>query len=364
MNSGNFDGNKGNFELPVHPETLSKGAKAFLTVASAILMAICGYCLLIGITANDFNLLSSAALLGFFLYFIIGGMSALLVLEAPRLAPLPPILSFAFVLAFFIVQSGGFRVAFLFGALFSLLPFVFGLALALAMKKGMNRTGAIVTSALSGGIFVLMILVGSVYLAGGVINVEVLLSLVDQLREGMHEYLDAQLLMIKENLPQTDVSGIDPSALANGIINLLPATIVLYFSIAAFFTNLSLLALLKIYDLYHKTELHDREFKVSVVTALVFAISYLLAAFLADSPALAVLDNLYMILMPPMAVAGLMYCLPGRAGNAVKVGCFPLVISVPLIFILPGIGIFLFALFGTVFTIKEAVSKNKKKSDK
>lgn len=364
MNSGNFDGNKGNFELPIHPDSLSKGAKAFLTVASAVLMALCGYCLLVGITANDFNLLSTSALLGFFLYFIIGGVSALLVLEAPRLAFLPPILSFAFVLSFFIVQSGGFRVAFLFGALFSLLPFVFGLSLALAMKKAINRTGAIVISALSGGIFVLIILVGCVYLAGGIINGEALLSLVDQLREGMHEYFDAQLLLIKENFPQTDVSGIDPAVLANGIINMLPATIVLYFSIAAFFTNLSLLALLKIYDLYHKTELHDREFKVSVVTAVVFAVSYLLAAFLEDSSALAVLDNLYMILMPPMAVTGLMYCLPRREGNAVKVGCFPLVISVPLIFILPGIGIFLLALFGTIFTIKEAVLKNKKKSYK
>ncbi len=364
MNFGNFQDNKGDFELPIHPDTLSKGAKAFLTIASAVLMALCGYCLLVGITANDFNLLSSAALLGFFLCFIIGGISALLVLEAPRLAPLPPILSFASVLSYFILSSGGFRIAFLLGALFSLLPFVLGLFLALAMEKGMNRTGAILSSALGGGIFVLVIFVGCVYLAGGVISGEALLSLVDQLREGMREYFDAQLLMIKENFPQTDVSSIDPVSLANGIINLLPATIVLYFSIAAFFTSLSLLALLKIYDLYHKTEPHDREFKVSAVTAAVFGISYLLSAFLADSPALAVLDNLYMILMPPMAVVGLMSCLPRREGNAVKVGCFPLVISIPLIFILPGVGILLLAIFGTVSTIKEAVSKSKKKSQK
>ena len=364
MNSGNFDGNKGNFELPVHPETLSRGAKAFLAVASAVLMSICGYCLLTGIVAKDENLTTSAVILGFFLSFIIGGMTALLVLEAPRLAPLPPILSFAFVLSFFIVQSGGFRVAFLFGALFSLLPFVFGLFLALAMKKGVNRTGAILSSALAGGVFVLALSILSVYLAGGIINGEVLLSLVDQLREGMHEYFDAQLLLIKENFPQTDISGIDPGVLANGIINLLPTVVVLYFSVMAFFINLSLLALLKIYDLYHKTEPQDREFKVSVVTAVVFAASYLLATFIADSPALAVLDNLYMILILPMAVTGLMYCLPRREGNAVKVGCFPLVISVPLIFILPGVGIFLLALFGTIFTIKEAVLKNKKKSYK
>ncbi len=364
MNLGNFNGNKGDFELPIHPDSLSKSAKTFLTIACAVLMALCGYCLLIGITANDMNLLSSAALLGFLLYFVIGGMSALLVLEAPRLAPLPPILSFAFVLAFFVANSGGFRVAFLFGALFSLLPFVFGAALAFAMKKGINRTGAILASAVGGGIFVLIIFIGCVYLAGGRINGESLISLVDQLRDGIQEYFDAQLLMIKENFPQYDVSAVDPAALANGIVNLLPATIVLYFSVVAFFSNLSLLALLRIYDLYHKTELHDREFKVSVVTAAVFGISYLLSAFLLDSPALAVIDNLYMLLMPPMAVAGLMYCLPRREGNAVKVGCFPLVISVPLIFILPGVGIFLLAFFGTFFTIKEAVSKNKRKSDK
>ena len=53
MNFGNFEGDKGNFELPVHPDKLSKKAKAFLTVASSVLMFICGYCLLVGITSND-----------------------------------------------------------------------------------------------------------------------------------------------------------------------------------------------------------------------------------------------------------------------------------------------------------------------
>lgn len=360
MNFGNFNENKSDFELPIHPDTLSKGAKAFLTVVSAVLMALCGYCLLVGIVANDVNLLSSAALLGFFLFFIIGGMTALLVLEAPGLAPLSPILAFVAVFSYFVVNSGGFRVAFLFGSLFSLLPFVFGLFLALAMKKGVNRSGAILSSAVCGGIFVLAVLMLSVCLAGGKIDGESLLSFVDQLRDGMREYFDAQLLMIKENFPQTDVSGIDATSLANGIINLLPATVVLYFSVAAFFTNLSLLALLRIYDLYHKTELHDREFKVSVVTAVVFAASYLLAAFMGEGPALAVMDNLYLILMPPMAVVGLMSCLPKRDGNGVKVGCFPLVISIPILFILPAVGILLLAFFGTIFTIKEAVKKQKK----
>ena len=363
MNFNNFGGNNGNFKLPIHPDSLSKGAKAFLTLVSAVLMALCGYCLLVGITANDINLLSSAALLGFFLFFVVGGMSALLVLEAPRLAPLPPILSFAFVFAYFIASTGGFRVAFLFGSLYSLLPFVFGLFLALAMKKGVNRTGAILSSALAGGVFVLALSILSVYLAGGKIEGGALLSFVEQLREGMREYFDAQLLMIKENLPQYDISGIDAVALSNGIINLLPATIVLYFSVTAFFSQLTLLALLRIYDLYHKLEARDKEFKVSVITAIVFALSYLLSAFLADSPALAVLDNLYMILMPPMAVVGLMSCLPSRQGKTLKIGCFPLVISVPLIFILPGVGIFLLAFFGTISTIKEAVLKNKKKSN-
>lgn len=364
MNFGNFEGDKGNFELPIHPDKLSKKAKAFLTVVSSVLMFICGYCLLVGITSNDMNLLSTAALLGYFLNFITGGISALLVLEAPRLAPLPPVLSFGAVLTCFILKNGGFRVAFLFGALFSLLPFVTGLVLALAMRKGMNRVGAVLASAVGAGIFFIVIFVFSVYLAGGIINGETLISFVDQFREGMRLYFEEQIRFINETLPQYDVSAIDPAALANGMINILPAAIVLYFSVSAFFINLSLLALLRIYDLYHKTEPHDREFKVSVVTAIVFATAYLLSAFLKDSPALAVLDNLYMILLPPMAVVGLMSCLPRREGNTVKIGCFPLVISVPLIFMLPGIGLFLLAFFGTFFTIKEAFSGCKKESNK
>ncbi len=362
MNFGNFNLNKDDLELPIHPDSLSKVAKGVVTVLASFLMAACGTCITFGFLSDDFSILLFAAIFSFFVYLAVSGMCALLVLEAPKLAPVPAVLSFLFVIGFFIITMGGFRVAFLFGALLSLFPFVAGLSLALAMKKGLGRTSAILVCAICSGIFVFFAFVVSFYLAGGTISGEALGSLVDQVRSELCSYFDSQLIWMKENFPQYNISDIDPVSLSNGIINLLPSTVALCFSSVAFFSNLSLLALLRIFDLYHKLSETDKIFKVSIVTAVVFALSYIMSVVLADadSTALAVFDNLSIILMPAMAVTGLMYCLPRRQGNMVKVGCFPLFISFSLIFTVPVLGMFVLAFFGTFYTIREAISAKKK----
>ena len=78
--------------------------------------------------------------------------------------------------------------------------------------------------------------------------------------------------------------------------------------------------------------------------------------------ALAVFDNLSMMLMPALAVVGLMGSLPKREGNTVKVGCFPLLLSGSLLIFMPIIGILVLAVFGTVYTFAELYrnSKNEK----
>ena len=119
---------------------------------------------------------------------------------------------------------------------------------------------------------------------------------------------------------------------------------------------------MRILALYHKLKKADTEFKVSIVTAVLYAASYLLTVVTVgdDSPAYAVFDNISTILMPALAVVGLMECLPKRDGASVRVGCFPLILSGSLMMFLPALGVLVLSFFGTFYIIRDEFKKHKK----
>lgn len=363
----NFDGfniNDGAVNTTARSESLSRAAKVFLTAIASFCMTFCGAWNLLGAASGDISILVLVGFLSMLVYFAVGGICALLSLEAPRLAPIPPIISFVLTFSIFTLLNDGFRVIILAFSVLSIFPSVGGAVLAFAMRNGVKRPSAILASSVSTGVFTAAVFAVSVYLAGGVLNSEAMISIVEGARTSLIRFLELQIELIKNELPEYDVSMIDPKAMVNGIFNLLPALIALVFNAIAFFSQLSLLALLRILGLYHKLERTDTEFKVSAITAAVFAVSYILSMVLSPDigAALAVFDNLSMMLMPAMAVVGLMGSLPKREGNTVKVGCFPLLLSGSLLIFMPIIGILVLAVFGTVYTFAELYrnSKNEK----
>lgn len=365
MNSDNFGSKNSDMRESAHPSTLSVSAKVFLLLICSFSMMMCGILNTVVIYANDLSLLTFTGIIAVLVYFVAGGICALLALEAPKLAAIPPIFSFVSVAAVALFLGGGsFRIAFLASALLSLFPSVGGTALAICIRKGIKRPSAILVSSVATAIFTAIVLVLSVYLAGGVINGDVILSVIDQARGRMTELVSLQLELVKNEFPQYDFSNFDAVASVNTVFNLLPALVILVFNSIAFFSNLSLLALLRILDLYHKLDRSDIEFKVSAVTAVVFVLSYIMSAVMAenDSAALAVFNNLSMILMPAMAVTGLMYILPKKDGNTVRIGCFPLMITGALMLYVPALGILLLSIFGSFYTLKESVTAYKNKN--
>lgn len=362
MNFNNNNANRGDFKLPLHPNSLSNTAKVFLTMTASFLMLVCSIFNMFGITANSPTVIMLAAVLSMLVYFIVGGICALLVLEASKLAPVPPIVTFVLTLLLFGVINGGVNSAMLSDALLSLFPSVGGTAMALAMKKGAGRTSAILVSSVSTGVFVAAVCVLSVYLAGGSVSGASISSAIDSARASFVEMFEEQIAVFEKEMPEYDFSGLDIEGSVNGIFNRLPAMIVLAFNVTAFFSNLSLLALMRILDLYHKLKKADTEFKVSIVTAVLYAASYLLTVVTVgdDSPAYAVFDNISTILMPALAVVGLMECLPKRDGASVRVGCFPLILSGSLMMFLPALGVLVLSFFGTFYIIRDEFKKHKK----
>lgn len=368
MNFGNFDDksgeNKNNIngfefftppEPPAPPEKLSGASRAALTVGATFFMVLCGVWNLFGAMMGDALVFMGAGMLSMLVYIILGGICALLCLDCPRIAFLPPVISFTAVLLISFAFGGGVG-----NALLTLFPFICGLIIAVSMKKGAKRTGAILSAAVGLALFCAAVLVINIYLSGAELGEIDVVAALDNARQNFIGAMELQMAEMTE-IYGNEIANIDIEGTVNGVFNLLPAMIVLTFSAVAFFSQLSLLALCRICNLYHKLEKKDTEFEVTAVTAVVFAVSEVLSMIFSasDSVYLAVFNNISSILLPALAVVGLMSVLPKKEGNMVKVGCFPLIIFAFLAFYAADLAFLFLAVIGTVGTIKKNFKKPK-----
>lgn len=373
MNFGNFDEKSGenkdnissfgDFPPPAPktpPEKLSTAAKAALTVGTTFFMIMCGVWNYLGTVFDDAVVFMGAGMLSMLVYIILGGACALICLDSPRLALVPPSVSVVSVFAISAAVSG-LGASLVPNALMSLFPFVGGLIIAVSMKKGAKRSGAILAAALGLAVFCVAVLLLNLFIWDISLRDIDLIAIIDSARKSFIEAMELRMGEMAE-LYGSEISDIDIEGAVNGVFNLLPSMLILTFASAAFFSQLSLLALCRIFGLYHKLEKKDTEFEVTAVTAIVFALSEVLALVFAarDSVYLAVFNNLSTILLPALAVVGLMSVLPKKEGNMVKVGCFPLMLFVSLVFFATDLAILFLAVVGTVDTLKKNFKSSKK----
>ncbi len=367
MNTGDFKNSGASAEsISVYPlpDKLGGGARAALVIAASVFMLLSGLWNVIGFASGDAVLFTGVLVLSFLVYIILGGICALLALECPRLAILPPLVAFLGSLG---VSSlmGGISPSAVLSSLFSVFPALCGFIIAVSMKKGAKRTGAILSAAIGLGVFSTGLLLLSAAFSGQNIGLSHITAAIDSARAAFIEAMQETYAKLSE-IYGNDISGMDIELAVNSVFNLLPAIICTMFMTVAFFSQLSLLALCRICGLYHKLEKKDTEFSLSVITALVFAVSYLMSIILSsgDSAALAVFDNLGMMLQPGLAVVGLMSVLPKREGNMLRVGCFPLVAVFLLLTFAPAIAFVLLSVMGTFETFKAARRTNGQDKDK
>ncbi|MBQ8005732.1 MAG: hypothetical protein IJ303_05420, partial [Clostridia bacterium] len=362
MNTGNFK-NSGASAEPISvyplPDKLGGGARAALVIAASVFMLLSGLWNVIGFASGDAVLFAGVLVLSWLVYIILGGICALLWLDCSKVAFLPPAVAFLGSLGVSFLIGGRMSYSAFFISLFSIFPALCGFIIAVSMKKGAKRTGAILSAAIGLGLFSTGLLILSAAFSGQNIGLSHITATIDSARAAFIEAMQTTSAKLSE-IYGNDISGMDIELAVNSVFNLLPAIICTMFMTVAFFSQLSLLALCRICGLYHKLEKKDTEFSLSVITALVFAVSYLMSIILSsgDSAALAVFDNLGMMLQPALAVVGLMSVLPKREGNMLRVGCFPLVAVLLLLTFAPAIAFVLLSVMGTFETFKAARRTN------
>lgn len=252
----------------------------------------------------------------------------------------------------------------------SLVPAACGLALFVSYKKRMRRTGGIVLAAVFAGILFAGSLAVGIYNTYGSLGGDTVMTMLDELRTAMTDAVSELVAEMKDSLSSLGgvyesaaMAELDPEFLVNGIFNVLPAIVIVTLSVLAYLMQRFFFTCFRVFragdDLFTP---EMKTFEVSAPTAAIFALGFIISIFLTSSSgaAKAVLDNLTMILEPGLALTGLSSILPKREGNMVRVGCFPIVAVVILLFVSLNIAVVVLAVIGTVSVLKKAFGELKK----
>ncbi len=249
--------------------------------------------------------------------------------------PLVPLLAYGFTL----LSSRDIA-----GSVAALLPLPAAAALAFATRRsaaredGPNRVGVICLTSLALGASVAAVLALSLYRALGSLAPSVLTAALDELRESIILAFTSQELPpdTSEALRQF-FSRENIEMLVNYTINLLPAILTVLVLLVSFVSQLLLHASLVSFGCGSSLSDHVRVFHMSAVSCGAFAVAYLVALIAnGTSSTLAgtVAENIYTILVPGLAFAGLVRLLTGMAKRRMGCSSFLLVFLLPLALLL------------------------------
>lgn len=263
----------------------------------------------------------------FALIFTIGEGSVLMATAGKRqvlLIPLAPL-----------VACG--VAAFLFSridiALLSLLPFPAALALAAGTRSsagretGLTRVGALCFTSVVLGVTLLGFAAWFLYQAIGTLELSALTELLEQLRSTLTQALLNYQVTYGDTviLSFTDQEEVIVNAV-NSTINILPAVLVVLLNMISAVAQMLALSGLQAYGFGASATPRTREFRISAVSAAVFLLSWIVALVAvgensSSTVASTVGENLFIILIPGLALAGVFRLMRFMARRGSRLGC-------------------------------------------
>lgn len=284
----------------------------------------------------------TAALIG--LLFAIGEGSFLLAVLPRRLFgwfPMIPIAAYAAALAVTRDPVGAAAV---------LIPFPPMLVLALttrraaASEEGPTRVGVICATALALGISVAVLTASGLYMQLGSLSPDILMGFMEELRAALIEGITSAEIpegLAPEMVEQLEEMKTYSNAqnVVNSVFNLLPALFVVVVNIISAVVQMMQHASLRTFGYGDSVSNRVRAFGMSLISCIVFLAAYLVV-FLggSDTSSLAgtIAQNVYVILLPGLALAGVIRIMSGLARKGPRhLGClFYLFLLVPCLLIL------------------------------
>lgn len=260
---------------------------------------------------------------------------------------------------------------FLFGrydiALLSLIPFPAAMVLAAGTRssagsdKGMTRVGVICLTSLVFGATLLGLTAWFLYQRLGTLRPSVLFEQLNILREKTVAALVSIKLNIGGKVSQPLLGKEDEVAnIVNGIINTLPGTLVALINFVSAMAQMVTLSGLRAYGFETSVSQRVREFRISVVSAVMFVLAWIVALVAVGKNTSSTMvgtiaENLTIVLMPGLALAGFFRFLRSMAKKGRGPGCFIFLIFLLVPFLLLSIPMILafyevaLSIFGPIF---------------
>ena len=280
--------------------------------------------------------------------------------------PLVPILAYAAALA--VTRD-------LFLAAAALVPFPAMLALALgtrssaAQEDGMTRVGVICATSLALGVTLLAATALLVFHQLGTLSLDALAAEVEALREALIN--DITSAKIPEGMDPEMVAELEKlltysSArnMVNSVFNLLPALFVVVVNLISAVAQMILHSTLRVFGYEESLTDRVRAFRMSLISCLVFVAAYFV--FFTESEdastlAGTVAQNIYMILLPGLALAGMIRITGALTRKGPRgLGClFYIILIIPCLFIFAPFVLAACEVIGHIFTaITSAIKPN------
>lgn len=255
------------------------------------------------------------------------------------------------------------------GSLASLVPFPPMLVLALATRSsagredGLTRVGVICATSLTMGVSLGAMILLSVYRLLGTLEPAALLEAVEAARLSLIESISSAeipeglneetLAEVKEMLSYANVEN-----MVNSAFNLIPAFFVIAVNLMATVAQSLQHASLRAFGFEKSVSARVTVFRMSLISCLVFFVAYVVALLegtVTSTLAGTVAQNVYIILMPGLALAGMLRITSGLVRKGARgMGClFFLVILIPCLFLFAP---FLFAAFEVIGHIFEVIT--------
>ncbi len=283
------------------------------------------------------------AALGGLLFAIGEGSFLLAVLPRKQLAwfPMIPIVAYAAALAFTRDPVGAASV---------LIPFPPMLVLALSTRRaaasedGPTRVGVICATALALGASIAALTALGLYIQLGTLTPDALMGFMEELRAALIESITSA--EIPEGLAPEMVAQLEEMMTyanaqntVNSVFNLLPALFVVFVNIICAVVQMMQHATLRTFGYGDSVSDRVRAFGMSLISCIIFLVAYLVV-FLENSNASTlsgtIAQNVYVILLPGLALAGVIRIMGGLARKGPRgLGClFYLLLLVPCLLIL------------------------------
>lgn len=359
MNNSDFFNRRPCTNMGPQPFKTKKPTKTTIAVLSAISTLFMIICLFFNRTAlhsDDAIIILGTIVINFFSFIIISGTIGYIANFYLLISVIVSIAPF-FVLGVIAISMPSVGVGMVLSACPLIVPIMTGNAIGYFMSVIAKRTNTIIMSTVAALIGV-AVCVAPLCVAGmSLISARgfdrSFAGLVDFCKSVMCDALGMYLQMFSE-IYKIDVGEFDIAGTVNAFFNVLPGMICSVCVVFVMAAQLITLALAKITSVYTSLESYSTEYRVNIVSAIVYAVCTLvtLLGTSGDSIVFAVMQNISIILCPVLTLSGIISLLPKKYGRMVRVGCFPITAVFFLVAVYPPAAVMLLSFMGVFYVIR------------